>query len=58
MSRSKNSRRGSKRRVHQKEFWSTRAASKCTGDTGVFAKKRTAKIERQMNKAKKEDFEQ
>lgn len=58
MSRSNNSRKGSSRgRNATKEFWSKRAESKVSGSRGVFAKKRTHKIERQLNKPILEDAE-
>jgi hypothetical protein len=57
MSRSNNSRKGAKKGNWQKDFWSKRADSKATGFSGVFGKKLTAKIERQINKPKKDDFE-
>jgi hypothetical protein len=57
MSRSNNSRKGSKYGNWAKEFWSKRAGSQLTGWIGAYAKKLTNKIERQMNKPKKGDFE-
>lgn len=41
-----------------KEIWSKRAESKLTCYTpGSFVRKRTNKIERQVNKVKSEDFD-
>lgn len=56
MSRSNNSRKGSKKGNSFKEFWSKRAGNKLNGTRGSYAKKLTAKIERQTNKPKVEDL--